>query len=179
MSGYALRYFVLAPLCFALVYFEGLSPLHFVNELQTALTAHLTQAGIVLFAMPIRMEGNTLVFEHGMRLSIVNACNGLAPVLFFWSAVLAFPTRVKAKFSWLLTGYAVLTALNMVRILAVVYGVTLDAQSFWWSHDIVGRYGVGIFTLTLFWIFTRSVEIRRQNGLFFPLAAPPLQKEKA
>ena len=175
MSGYAVRYVVLAPLLFALFYFEGFSPLLFINALQTELTVLLTKAGITLFAMPIRMEGNTLAFGHGIRLYIVNACNGFASVLFFWSAVLAFPTRLKEKVLWLLVGYVVLSALNVVRILAVAYGMTLDPQSFAWSHDIVGRYGTGVFILLLFWLFTRGVEIKRPNSAF----VPSLQKEGA
>jgi exosortase/archaeosortase family protein len=177
MTGYAVRFAVLAPLFFALLYFEGFSPLIFVNEMQTELTAFLTEEGIALFAMPIRMDGNTLLFEHGMRLYIVNDCNGLAPVLFFWSAVLAFPTLLKRKVSWLLAGYAALTALNMIRIIAIAYGVTLDAESFGWSHNIVGRYGMGLFTLALFWIFTLSVEIRRQKRALSLLVGLPLPKE--
>ena len=161
MSGYVVRYAVWAPLLFALVCSEGGSPLYFIGELQTELTAYLTERGIALFAMPIRMEGDTLVFEHGMKLFVGHECSGLAPIVLFGAAVLAFPTTPRSRAVWLFIGYVVLTALNLVRILGVAYGVSLDPGSFGWAHDIAGRYGMGILTLALFWLFTLSAEVDR------------------
>ena len=177
MTAYAVRYAIVALLLFSLVYFEGFSPLFFLNELQTALTVQMTQSAVSLFSLPIRMEDNVLIFKHGMQLFVVNDCNGLAPLLLFWSAVAAFPTTLKTKIPWLLMGYVLLTMLNLIRIVAVAYGVTLDPQSFGWSHDIAGRYGMGVLTLLLYWIFTLRVEVIREHEIFLT-ARRFLRKEK-
>jgi len=167
MTGYIIRYTVWAPALFLLVYFEHFSPLVFLSEWQTLLTSYLTAKGIALFAMPIRMDGNTLFFEHGLRLFIVNDCNGLVPILLFWAAVIAFPTALKQKMAWLFAGYIVLTTLNMIRILAIAYGVSVDAGCFDWAHGFVGRYSIGVMTLTLFWIFTLKVKVVSYKTGFF------------
>lgn len=166
MGGYVWRYALWASLLFALVYFEGFSPLFFLGELQTELTAFLTGQGIALFSMPVHMQGHALVFEHGMKLFIVRECSGLATIVLFWAAVLAFPTTPGSKAAWLFIGYAVLTMLNLVRILAVAYGVSFDPGSLGWAHDIAGRYGMGLLTLALFWIFTLRTEVVRRGAPF-------------
>ena len=177
MTGYAIRFAFFAALLFSLVYFDGFSPLIFVSEAQTALTVFLTGKSIALFSLPVGMEGTRLVFAHGMRLSIFNECNGLASILLFSSAVLAFPTLPKQKFSWLLAGYTLLSLFNLIRIVATAYAVSYDPAAFWWSHDIAGRYGTGLITLTVFWRFAYSVKMVRPSGIFFFPPTSPFRKE--
>lgn len=160
MQGYVLRYAFWAPLLFALLYFEGFSPLFFIANLQTVLTAKLTEVGIVLCALPITLDGIVIAFKSGFTLQILHECNGFAPILLFWAAVWSYPTDIKLKVFWTLLGYTVLIMVNIMRIMLILYVVDIDKDNLTWSHNYVGRYGMGVMTLMLFWIFTQIAEVK-------------------
>ncbi len=169
MAGYALRYAFWSLLFFALIYFEGFSPLFFFNQLQTELTSILTAFGISLSGLPIRMDAPLLLFESGTRLQILDSCNGLAPFLLYAAALLAYPAYNKQKLTGIVLGYLVLMLLNMARIMLILYEVSLDPANLTWTHDYVGRYGMGVMTLMLFWLFTEKVEVCTECGGRFAL----------
>ena len=167
MKGYVLRYAFWAPLLFALIYFEGFSPLFFIANLQTALTANLTEMVIHLLTLPISVDGIVITFKSGFYLRILHECNGLAPILLFWAAVWSYPTAIRVKVFWTLAGYFVLVVLNILRIMLVLYVVDIDRENLVWSHHYVGRYGMGVMTLTLFWIFTSVAEVKEYRYNIF------------
>lgn len=164
MFRYTLLYFLWVPILFGLVYIEDFSPLFFLNNLQTDLTTVLTTYGVEFFNLPIKMQGPLMLFDNGARLTIHYTCNVITPILLYTAAIISYPTWIKNKIIWLIGGYITLVALNLVRMLLVSYAVTLDPDYFHWTHNYIGRYGMGVLTLTIFFIFTQHVSaISRTN----------------
>ncbi len=160
MKGYVIRYAFWAPLLFGLIYFQNFSPLFFISTLQTDLTTLLTAAGIDLLQLPIQMQGIEMVLRDGLHLRILHECNAMAPLLLFAAAVWSYPTHFQTKAFWTLLGYLLLMLLNIGRIMFVLYVVDIDRENLTWSHHYLGRYGMGVMTLVLFWVFTNVVEVK-------------------
>ncbi len=165
MLWFVLRFAIWSLLLFALIYFTD-SPFYFINVFQTDATIFVTDFWINHFNIPVTLEGNTVVFDHGLHLLILNECNGLTPLILYLAAILAYPTRYRIKVRWLLGGMIVLLTLNMVRIVMITLVVILYPDSFRWAHDFVGRYGIGAVTLYLFYFFTTHVETCVPYGVF-------------
>jgi len=154
MWGFILRYVFWTLLLYAVIYFENVSPLIFINTLQTDLSIYLTQLWISLFDMPIQMSGATLIYQHGLELEIVNECNGLAAFLFFMAAVLAYPAPIKIKIIWLILAYFILLIANTVRLDWILYHVIEHPEDFKFIHEVVGRYVIAAIPLVLFYFFS-------------------------
>jgi exosortase/archaeosortase family protein len=152
--GFVLRYFVWIFLLFALFYFKQFSPFIILNTLHTELSIVLTGVWINIFDIPITMSGESLIFRHGMVLKILDECNGLAPFLFYLSALLAYPARTKDKLIWVVAGYLLLMSANAIRIDWILYHVIDHPEDFWFAHEVVGRYTVALIPLILFYFFT-------------------------
>lgn len=163
MIKFAIGYVLWVSLLFMLTFIEGVAPLFFVNEFQTQLTIQLTSMWVNFFQIPLVMQGDTLILEHGMSLQILHECNGLVPFLLYLAAILAYPTELKYKLQWFLIGYLFLMLINMVRIFAITLVVVDFPDLFTISHDWVGRYGVGLFTLLFFFWFTNRVPVIQEK----------------
>jgi len=171
MKGYALRYAFWALLLFALFYFKAYSPLFFISDLQTDLTTILTARGVDFLQLPVQMDGIEIVLADGLHLRILHECNAMAPLLLFAAAVWSYPTALRTKALWTFVGYLTLVFLNIARIMFVLYVVDIDRKNLEWSHHYVGRYGMGVLTLALFWVFTEVAEVK---GFWFNI----FKKEK-
>ncbi len=166
MFWFVLRFAIWSLLLIALIYFEDLSPFYFISVMQTDATIQVTDFWINHFDIPVRLEGNTVIFDHGLQLLILNECNGLMPFLLYLAAILAYPTRYLVKTKWFIGGMIVLLTLNMVRIVLITLVVIVYPDSFHLAHDIVGRYSIGAVTLYLFYFFTTRVETCVPYGIF-------------
>lgn len=165
MFWFVLRFAVWSLLLIGLIYFKDYSPFYFLNELQTDATIYMTDIWIKYFDIPVILAGNTVVFEHGLRLRILNECNGLTPFILYLAAILAYPTRYAIKTKWFIGGMIVLLTLNMVRIIMITLLVIVYPDSFDCAHNIVGRYSIGAITLYLFYFFTTHVTACTPYGI--------------
>jgi len=157
MFWFIIRFIIWSLLLFGLLYFKTFSPLYFLNTLQTDATIFITQEWIRYFVIPVTLQGNTVIFEHGLELMILNECNGLTPFILYLAAMLAYPTRYIIKIRWFIGGMIVLLTLNMLRIILITLYVIIDPLSFKCAHNIIGRYSIGAITLYLFYFFTTHV----------------------
>ena len=64
-------------------------------------------------------HGSFLAFE-GFQASIVEACNGVLPTYIFFSAVLAFPSRWRAKGWGFLIGVPAIFLINFIRVVTLM-----------------------------------------------------------
>ena len=62
-----------------------------------------------------------IVSSDSFALIIVAECTALGPLVMFTGAVVAYPTSHAAKLKGLLLGLAVLTAVNLVRIVSLFW----------------------------------------------------------
>ena len=167
MLWFTLRFAIWSGLLFSLIYFEHLSPFYFIHTFQTEATIHITDLWINYFHIPVHLVGNTVIFQHGLELRILNACNGLTPFILYLAAILAYPTLYKQKIIWFLGGMVILLTLNMFRIMLITIYVVDVPDGFNCAHNIVGRYSIGTSALLLFYYFTTQVSTCTPYGVFF------------
>ncbi len=165
MFWFVLRFAIWSLLLIGLIYFEAYSPFFFITELQTDATIYVTKLWIELFHIPVVLTGNTMTFNHGLELRILNECNGLTPFILYLAAILAYPTRYAAKINWFIGGMIILLTLNFIRIVLITQLVIVYPESFDWAHNIVGRYSIGAITLYLFYFFTTHVSTCTPYGI--------------
>ena len=162
MSKYTLLYILWGSILFGLLFIEGYSPLFFLNNLQTDLTIFLVSSGVDFFNLPIKMQGSVMIFDNAAKIFIHDSCNGMTAILLYTAGIIAYPTWLKNKAIWFTGGYIFIVFLNILRLLFVSYMVAINPDYFHWSHDYIGRYGMGIFTLFSFFIFTQYVKLNKK-----------------
>lgn len=148
---------------FALTYFDGYSPLIVISNLQTELSVYLTAQWIDALEIPVVMNGSSLHFEHGMVLHIVNQCNGLAAILLFLAAAMAYPADKKDIVKWSVLAYVVLLVANTIRLCWITYHVVDNPQDFEFVHEVLGRYGFAFIPLILFYFFTQNSNMQKSG----------------
>ncbi len=158
MKRFVALYFLFLALLFVLLYLPT-SPLSlFFNQLQSALTLALLD----LFLKPGQLQGIDIMINPHYKIIINQACNGVIPILFLAASILAYPASLLHKGVWILIGYVILSAVNVARILLVVYFVQQEGGrgNFHWSHDIVGNGILLLVGLALFVAFLKSTRVR-------------------
>ncbi|MDX1348442.1 MAG: exosortase/archaeosortase family protein [Thiomicrorhabdus chilensis] len=165
MVGFSIRYLLWVALLFFLLFFEGVSPLFVFNEWQTQLTIFITRLWVEGLHLPVLIQADTLILANKMHLQILHECNGLTPYLLYLAAILAYPTDLKSKTLWLLIGYVAIVLINTVRMLGITLVVIDSPERFHLVHDWIGRYGVGILTVLIFYLFTNLVSVHKQSSL--------------
>ena len=162
MFKYTLIYILLGSIFFGLIQIENYSPFFFLNDLQTNLTLILISYGVEFSNLPIKIQESLMLFDNGAKVTIDYTCNGLTAILLYTVAILSYPTYIKAKITWLIYGYIIIVAINLLRIFVFSYAVTINPDYFHFAHDYIGRYGMGLLTLGLFFIFTQYARISKK-----------------
>ena len=163
MGWFTLRYLFWAPFLFLVFYFESFSPLIFINQLQTDLSVFFMQQWISFHIIPVSMIGPDLFFDHGLHLTVVHECNGMAAFLLFLASVLSFPTPGTPKVFYAIVGYFIILFANMVRLIGITYYVIDHPESFALLHEVVGRYVIAGIPLVLFYFFSQHSPRRRRT----------------
>lgn len=169
MGWFAFRFAFWSPLLFGLIYFENLSPFIFINNLQTDLNVFQVHQWVTNFEISVNMSGSYLIFEHGLKLQIVNECNGLAAFLLFLAAVLSFPTNIKTKVYWIFFSYFVLLVANSIRLDWITYHIIEHPEDFKFAHEVLGRYIIALIPLILFYFFSQSAPLSRPRKTKFQI----------
>ncbi|MDX1796909.1 MAG: hypothetical protein R3219_09300 [Hydrogenovibrio sp.] len=164
MFAFSVRYGLWLSLFFGLVFFEPFSPLYLLNQAQTTLTIEVSRLWVGWLQLPVQIQDNTLVLASGMNLKILDACNGLTPFLLYLAGVLAYPTTWGHKAIWAGIGYLAIWVINTLRLIMVTLAVLENPESFHLVHDWIGRYGTGLLTLGLFFLYLQFVPFRAKTG---------------
>ncbi|MDO9208254.1 MAG: exosortase/archaeosortase family protein [Sulfuricurvum sp.] len=163
MGWFTLRYLFWAPFLFLFFYFDSFSPFIFINQLETDLNVFLMQQWISFHAIPVTMIGPDIFFHHGLHLTVVNECNGMAAFFLFLASVLSYPTPGSPKIFYALFGYLVILLANTVRLVGITYYVIDHPESFALLHEVVGRYVIAGIPLVLFYFFSQHSPRRRRT----------------
>lgn len=151
---------------FGLIYIEDISPLIVLSNMQTELSIYLTKQWIAWIDIPVSVDGAFLLFEHGLKLEIVNQCNGLAAFLLFFAATLAYPTHTRAIVRGAVLAYAVILAGNIARLCLITMHVVDNPQDFVFAHEVLGRYALALLTLIIFYRFVKNAPLdKRLNSI--------------
>lgn len=105
-------------LLFAVAYWRLVGTDPFAGFL--AATANISGAVLNLLGMGVTVSGNSLS-SRDFSVSVGTGCDGLVPIMIFLSAILAYPSGIRAKLIGMSLGILSLYALNIVRIVSLFY----------------------------------------------------------
>ncbi|WP_456323391.1 exosortase/archaeosortase family protein [Hydrogenimonas sp.] len=140
-----------------------LSPFSSLNRLQTELTLKSLETLLSLLHIPAIPDHAASFSIHEFRLIIEDACNGFGFYLLLASAIMAYGASVAEKISWLLVGYLFVMFVNLLRLLFIVYMVSIDPDLFRLSHDVIGRYGMLLSVFVLYFIFVKTTSADKKD----------------
>ncbi len=117
----------------------------------TALIARASGAVLRLSGESVAV-GGTVISSGRFAINIENGCNGLETTLLVVSAVLAFPASWRARAAGLLAGFAVIQAVNLVRVATLFWIGVHRPALFGSAHTLVWQslvvlVGVGFFVV--------------------------------
>jgi len=158
MFKFVIKYGIWLSSLFILIYFDW-SLFSFLNDWQTQVTISLTHSWIHFFNIPVQIQNNSLFYSHGLELVIVHSCNGMAPLLLFVSALMAYPSDWHNKIIWTVFAYFVISLANMARIYYVSYVVLESADKFHCAHNCYGRIFIGVVLLGMFYLFISKAKV--------------------
>jgi exosortase/archaeosortase family protein len=141
-------------LLFGFLYMPVTPPALWLNDLQSTLTLN----ALAYLLPPGQLQGINIIINPHYKIIINQACNGMIPILFLWAAILAYPVVFIKKVAWMAAGYLLLSAVNIMRIVMVVYFVELEGgrSNFFWAHDILGNILLMVTGLCCFYAFIKT-----------------------
>ncbi|MFT7879639.1 MAG: exosortase/archaeosortase family protein [Sulfurimonas sp.] len=158
MKKFVLLYLLALALLFILFYADTSMLSRMLNDTQSSLTLMMLEP----FLKPGQLQGIDIIISPYYKIIITQACNGMVPILFYFAAILAYPSKLWIKPLWLGAGYLIFTLINVVRILIVVYFVEQKGgrDNFYFAHDIFGNALLMVVGLGLFILFIRQTRVR-------------------
>ena len=108
---------------------------------------------------PERIDTFSVWILPTYKVVITPLCDGLLPILVWWAYVWARSASIPRKLLWSLIGYAVLHAVNLMRIVAVVWieWRYKEPSYFFYVHDLFGNLLLVVTVLALAWYFNQKV----------------------
>jgi len=161
MKRFVALYFLFLAVLFVLFY----APTSGVSDMLNAGQTKLTLYFLDLFLKPGQLQGVDIWINPHYKIIIEKACNGVIPILFLFASILAYSSKIWHKILWMSIGYVLFSAVNVVRILLVVYATETGKgqKDFYWSHDLLGNSLLMFVGLGLFVAFIKTSS-RRSEG---------------
>jgi exosortase/archaeosortase family protein len=158
MKKFLLIYLFALALLFVLFYADTSILSRVLNDTQSSLTLMMLEP----FLKPGQLQGIDIIISPYYKIIITQACNGMVPILFYFAAILAYPSRLWVKPLWMGAGYLIFTLVNVLRILIVVHFVEQKGgrDNFYLAHDIFGNALLMIVGLGLFILFIKCSRVK-------------------
>jgi len=83
----------------------------------------------------ISTPGNNLVLNNKTVVAIYDSCNSIDLIFTYLIVILLLPSTIKRKIAFSLGGIAVITFINILRIIALFYIYHYQKDAFAFSHD--------------------------------------------
>lgn len=114
-------------------------------------TASWTSLGLGWLGISTSVNG-TILASDSFAVNVVTECTAIGPLLVFLGAVVAYPSRLRAKGIGALAGVVLISAVNLVRIISLFwigdnYFEYLDI-----AHLLIWQTAIILFTIVL-WLF--------------------------
>lgn len=158
MKKFVLLYLLALALLFVLFYADTSILSRVLNDTQSALTLMMIEP----FLKTGQLQGTDIIISPYYKIIITQACNGMVPILFYFAAIAAYPSKLWAKPLWMAAGYLIFTLVNVVRILIVVYFVEQKGgrDNFYLAHDIFGNALLMVVGLGLFILYIKQARVK-------------------
>lgn len=113
---------------------------------------------IRLFGGQAWVQGNLLSIP-GFSVRILDLCNGVEATVLLWTAMLAFPAPWRYRLWGLLIGWVGVQAINLVRIVSLVYLGVWKPAWFHWVHWYVWDALILVDVLLIFLLWLRQLPL--------------------
>jgi exosortase H (IPTLxxWG-CTERM-specific) len=109
--------------------------------------------GFVLNLLSLKATASgTLLQVEGFAARIDDVCTGIFVVAIYFSAVLAYPSRMKEKLKGFLLGASVIFSLNLIRVVSLMFIGRYFPSFFEVAHLLIWQSLV-IFAALLAWLY--------------------------
>ncbi len=141
-----------------LLFLELLNPIN--QKIILPFTNFLSKASVFLLGLvgTVTKASGTLIVSPRFTADIKAGCTGVEPVIILLSAILAFPSSLKAKAYGMLLGVLVLQSVNLVRIVSLVYLGINHPKYFHEAHTLIWQVLIIALSLFLWMIWARSLK---------------------
>ena len=124
-------------------------------------TAFLVQP----FDARVLAEGDVLRFSDGLgAVQVLAGCNAVEVCALLAAAILAFPAKLKDCLTGAVLGIAALQAVNLLRIISLLYLSRGSQETFEFFHNYVWDAMIGLEGLLVFFFWTRWQDRRERRG---------------
>jgi exosortase H (IPTLxxWG-CTERM-specific) len=93
----------------------------------------------------------------GFGVEMRDGCNAVNVTILLWSAVIAFPARLKMKIWGLLAGTIIIQAINIVRFISLFYIGQYSTSWFDFAHGYLWESMLILDTMAVFWLWVNRV----------------------
>ncbi|MDD3608296.1 MAG: exosortase H [Halothiobacillaceae bacterium] len=162
MKLFFLRFVAYLAVAFTVVYLPPVRE-HVIGPFTYSL-AQVSGGLIQLFGGEVWVHENILRIQ-GFAVQVLDMCNGVEATLILWGALLAFPAPWGYRLKGLLVGTLTVHALNIVRIISLLYIGAWDKSWFDWAHAYLWDALIMLDILVVFLVWLRMMPV--------PPASPP------
>lgn len=116
-------------------------------------TAKITAFFSNIFGMEAKAYGTSLILKN-MTFEIIHECTGIFALMIYFSCTIAYPTNWKNKIIGISIGFPFILAMNMVRMIFLVYIGDYHQNIFDYVHSYLwqGTFIIFIILVWLLWI---------------------------
>ena len=115
-------------------------------------TADWTSRSLNLLGTSTRADG-TILSSDSFAVSIVAECTAVGPLVLFIGAVIAYPARLRAKTLGVLLGLVVLTVVNLIRIMSLLWIGSEYPQYLDMAHLLVWQTAIILLAIVLWLVW--------------------------
>ena len=137
-------------------------PLGWLDHRTAAAVAGLGRTG----GRPVSAAGPLVAHPGGFTMEVYYRCTGLLPVLFLAGAVLTLPEAPARKLAGLLLGAAVVLAVNLARLVAILYVGVRAPRFLGLAHEVAGESLIVVTVFACWWSWLQWC--RRGRGVTRP-----------
>lgn len=104
-----------------------------------------------IVGFPVIIEGTNLA-SGAFRVDVAPACSGAVPSMIYLAAVFAYPASWRAKLIGSLLGLAIITSVNLVRVVAL-FLIGLFAEQYFHDTHVYVAQGLVVAVAVSTWLF--------------------------
>ena len=160
MKRFILLFILVLLIAYGLVYLPPVRE-HAIGPFTEGIT-YISGWLITAFGGQVWMQGNTLSIP-GFAVQVLDMCNGVEATIIFWAAILAFPAPGVYKLKGLFIGTFTIHALNIIRIISLLYLGAYNRDWFHWVHWYVWDALIMLDILIVFLAWVRMMPLQEQR----------------
>ena len=146
--------FALLMLVFYIIYFSPFIQTKFLPKL-ISLYAHLSNMLLHVLGYQTIVSGD-VISSAQFSVGIKQGCDAVEPMAIFIAGVLAFPVKLKKKFSGIVAGISILFVINLFRIISLYMAGVHNKALFEALHEVVWQIvfiliAIGLLFIWLQW----------------------------